>query len=60
MTSKLQDEAMDSVTPYQPMVLRRVLSTARDLGWLVVEGNLCELARALGSDASDAARGTFS
>jgi hypothetical protein len=41
---------MDSITPYEPMALRRVLSKARNVGWHVVEGNLCELARALSDE----------
>jgi hypothetical protein len=41
---------MDSITPYQPMALRRALSKARNVGWHVVEGNLCELARALNDE----------
>lgn len=41
---------MDSISPYQPTVLRRILSEVRDRGWLVVEGNLCELASALATE----------
>ena len=44
---------MDSITPHQPMALRRALSTARNVGWHVVEGNLFELAGALRDVASN-------
>src|ERR1700738_5652598 len=44
---------MDSITPYQPTTLRCALSKASNLGWHVVEGNLCELADALRDEAGN-------
>jgi hypothetical protein len=44
---------MDSITPYQPTTLRCALSKARDFGWHVVAGNLCELADALRDEAGN-------
>ncbi len=48
-----QDEAMDSITPYQPTTLRGALIRARDFGWHVVAGDLCELADALSDEAGN-------
>jgi hypothetical protein len=44
---------MDSITPYEPTTFRCALSKARNFGWHVVVGNLCELADALRDEAGN-------
>ena len=44
---------MDSITPYQPTTFRCALSKARNFGWHVGEGDLCELADALRAEAGN-------
>lgn len=48
-----QDEAMESITPYQPTTLRGALTKARNFGWHLVAGDLCELADALSDEAGN-------
>jgi hypothetical protein len=46
-----QDDIVVSITPYEPTEFGRVLQQTRECGWLVVDGNLRELALALRSEA---------